>query len=634
MDSHRTAVRRTLISLAVLALIWSAIVAITGGIGITLAGVRVSSRNPRNPLLIALASACTAALLARRRPHELRQDVRSLVALVMSAWHAYSRRRVARWLGLPTVTAIGGATLIVVHWLRARPLWLDEEMIALNVRDRSFVDLAGKLWLDQSAPLGWLAAERVVMRVFGMSETAARALPALAGIAAVAAAAWIGRRWMTTPGAIALVAMSSLGLWVFHYSLELKPYSGDTLSGFLLPTLVLWAVEAETPRRRLRRAAIWWTVAALGQWWAYGALFIAPACAVALVVAMWCIDGWRRAASCAVFGIGWLISFGVNYLLVLRFTLENDFLRQYFSVAIPPGSSAVMDIAQWLGRQPVLLATAPGGSTLPALFWATALCGFLLARPRRIGYVAAAVPLSAVVLAIAGGVPLYERLSLWVVPALYVGIASCVDAGAIRMREAYARARRAGVVVGLTVLVAGASAGVDIVRRGWQDARARPPDSNHGYDDRSGVRWLLAQRQRGDAVLATMLSLPGVWWYGGVPLSLVEHTTMFPDGTPLFEIFHAPREDDCNLRPLLAPYSRALVYMGFPDRPEGFDELVLRELAAAAQVLEVRRFSTSTLAAVVELHPAAPPVAANARRRFSQATGLDGCIAARPARRW
>jgi hypothetical protein len=256
----------------------------------------------------------------------------------------------------------------------------------------------------------------------------------------------------------------------------------------------------------------------------------------------------------------------------------------------------MMDIAAWLVAQRALLADTPGGTTLALLFWATAAAGFLLARRRVMACVFGAVPLSAFVLGIVGLVPLNGRLSLWAVPALYVGIASCIEASAWRPRDAYARAQFARAAVAALLLAAGTGVGLDIVRRGWHEiVEGFPPDSNHGYDDRRGVRWLLARRQPGDAAIAAMLSLPGVWWYGGVPLSLPAHGSALPDGTPLFEVFHVPPGGECNTQRMLAPYSRALVYMGFP-RPDGFDDLVLREVARSGKLLEVRRYSLFTLA--------------------------------------
>ena len=90
--------------------------------------------------------------------------------------------------------AIAGAALLIYWTGRARPLWLDEEMLGLNVRSRGFADLAGALWLDQSAPLGWLALERLIMLVFGTGERSVRLLTTVFGSGTLAVAVWIGRR--------------------------------------------------------------------------------------------------------------------------------------------------------------------------------------------------------------------------------------------------------------------------------------------------------------------------------------------------------------------------------------------------------------------------------------------------------
>ena len=83
-------------------------------------------------------------------------------------------------------------------------------MIALNARWRPFADLPGSLWLDQTAPLGWLALERLALLTFGLDERAARALTIVFGIGTLSVAVWIGRRWMTPLGAVILVAWCSI----------------------------------------------------------------------------------------------------------------------------------------------------------------------------------------------------------------------------------------------------------------------------------------------------------------------------------------------------------------------------------------------------------------------------------------
>src|SRR5690242_6520245 len=97
---------------------------------------------------------------------------------------------------MPRIIAIAGAGLVIYQWAVARPLRLDEEMIAINIRDRSFTALAGKLSLEQSAPYGWLVLERISLLAFGSGERSLRLVPLLFGLAMIATALWIGRRWL------------------------------------------------------------------------------------------------------------------------------------------------------------------------------------------------------------------------------------------------------------------------------------------------------------------------------------------------------------------------------------------------------------------------------------------------------
>jgi hypothetical protein len=533
--------------------------------------------------------------------------------------------------------AVIGAALQIYQWWGGRPLWLDEEMIALNIRDRSILDLAGPLWLGQSAPFGWLGIERGALILLGASERALRFVPLAFNVAMLAAAGWVGRRWMSRAGAAALVLMCAFGQWVSHYSLELKHYSADICFALLLPALVVWVVEADGPRQRLRRAAVWWTVAALGQWCANGAALVAPASAVVLWVALWRMDGRRTMLPMAAMGTACLAVFGIHYMLSIRFAVGSSYLREYWSIGMPPESAGLPAALAWLFRQTGPFATKPGGS-LEVLLWVASVCGFLFGRPRRLAIVFAAVPISASLLALIRLVPLYERLGLWVVPSLYVGVGLAIDAGIQWVRDGYQRRSLVRAAVGAIVACAGVSVCVDIADRGWRDAIGRPQDSNHLVDDRAAVRWLLSVKQPGDAVLTSILGLPAVWWYGGASIAPPASGGVLSDGTRLFEVSNTAGDARCGedaLGRALAGHDRVLVYFGFglDDVPAGFADLLLRQLESLGHVSEFRRFSGQTRAAIVDL-TTAPPSPDAVDRTSTGSDPQHGCIGARPAVRW
>src|SRR5882672_150651 len=45
-----------------------------------------------------------------------------------------------------------------------------EKKNAINIRDSTMLELAGPFWLDQSAPYGWLATQRIATLLFGLGE--------------------------------------------------------------------------------------------------------------------------------------------------------------------------------------------------------------------------------------------------------------------------------------------------------------------------------------------------------------------------------------------------------------------------------------------------------------------------------
>ena len=504
------------------------------------------------------------------------------------------------------------------------------------MRDRSFAELAGSLWLGQSAPFGWLVLQRAAVLTLGTGELAARLVPLLFGIATLAVALWIGRRWMGPAGAAVLMLLCSVGQWFSHYPFEVKHYTSDIFWALLLPALAVWAIEAEASERT-RRTAIWWLAAAAGLWLSNGAVLVAPACALFLFAARWRRDGSRAAFEVALFGCLWLASFGGHYQLSGRATLNNPYLREYWAAQFPPARLGLIDIVRWVLDRFKPLAYNPGGTVLWVSLWLSAAAGFAWSGRPALGLVFATAPLSAFAFAGLRLVPLYERLSLWIVPAMYVGVALLVDRAVRLGRDAYHRRRWTQLTLAALLAAAEVRLCADIISRGWGNLKLEHAyGSKHGLDDRAAVRWLMRQRQPGDAIMTTRLAWPAIWWYGDIPIGNEETAAgRLPDGGVMYEVTHlspVPPAGRTSSATALKNHRRVLVYFGFQDVPPGFADLLLHSLEELGTVSSYSEFAALGRAAVIDLHvPGSEAVTARRPSAADPTVTLGGCVGVEPA---
>ncbi len=555
---------------------------------------------------------------------------------------------------MPLGIAAAGLVLILVQWWHGRMLWLDEEMIAINIRDRSFAGLAGRLSLGQAAPYGWLVLERMVLLAAGAAERALRLVPVLFGAATLAAAVWVGRRWMTLWGASALAFLCAFGQWIAFHALELKHYSADVCFGLLLPALAVWATDdrfvtgltrdnlvtnckGPDPLQLRGRTRTWWLCAAVSQWIANGALFVAPACGVVLFRTALRRCGWREALRASAPAALWILSFAGNYLVALGPARSSEFLQGYWLPAFPPADAGVGGTLSWLAAQFAPIAVKPGGSGFPFAFWIVAALGFAVGWVRggdstfRLTF--ALVPLSAFLWTAVRLVPMSERLTLWIVPALYVGMALSADAAVRWTLEGIGRRRLPRAAVGVATAAAVTILFLDIFQNGMTYIALRPPDANHELDDRGAVGWLARQARDGDVWVATWNSLPAIWWYAA------------PRPDRMLESAFEETVSPCGGREIGAAlaaggYQRALVYFGFGHNiPPEYDDAMMRRLSGIGLVTGYRRFGRLGHAVVVDLH-SGPSRQAATLSELAGDPALQvphrriGCVTVKPARPW
>jgi hypothetical protein len=608
---------------------------LAGGFVVSLGSLRVSSRNPRTPLLLAIVGLIAATVVSRvlGEPHpwvellaRLRRWLAPLRVHARQLWiHArplWIHARVNVPAAMLIAFVIAAAVLDLHQLFGAAPLWLDEEMIALNVRDRSFSELGGRLWLEQSAPYGWLVVQRAVLLTLGSSEVALRLVPTLFGIATYVTALFIARRWLTWPAGLVFVLMCIFGHALSHYRVEVKHYTGDAFWALLLPALAVWATEGATAADRRRRITTWWMAAAAGLWLANGALLVAPACALLILATTLRRDGARDASRQAAWGFIWFASFVLHYSISLRHTAH---LRQYWAAEFPPRAAGWLETLRWFGGRLDGLGTDIGGSDAGLILWVLAACGLVWSARTALGLVFGGVAVSGFVFAALRLVPLYGRFSLWMAPALYGGIALVIDRAVRSARDA---AREGNWVRGGWTMAVACAAIVfcaGVLQRGAGRFHMERPTSKQGVDDRTAVSWLISHRQPGDALITTPLGLPALWWYGRVSIA--------GDGgqgtRAMYEVAHRRQDPGCGLAAALKDHRRVLVYVGFPDMPKGFDELLFAELDRVGAISAYREEAALSRAAVVDLGAPGPDVPAFVNREPRRA--IDGCVGIRGA---
>jgi hypothetical protein len=382
-------------------------------------------------------------------------------------------------------------------------------------------------------------------------------------------------------------------------------------------------------------------------WFANGAVFVTPACA--LVLFIWTIrhGGARALPLFLLLGVCALASFAGHFALTLRYTIGSQALQAYWAFALPPANGGVRSTIGWMYEQLASFAVKPGGVSLWAVFWIVAATGLaaLAGTSPVLGVTLALVPASAFLLAAFRIVPLYERLSLWVVPALYVGIAASADAAFRLARHRFGTARWPGAILGTLAAAVVAVAVFDVGRQAAADLHIRLAQlaDNHELDDRAGVRWLMARRQPDDVVVTTRLALPAVWWYGNAKMADPGGVPFANGRTPIVEAAYA-QGPDCtadDLASVFAGHARALIYFGFrfDDVPPNFDDFLLDRASAFGSVTTYREFSTRSRAAVIDLRAAPVPAAAMAPIRPGGAprttlAAMNGCLHLKQATRW
>lgn len=225
-----------------------------------------------------------------------------------------------------------GLILRVRQYFANRSFSGDAASLAVNLVSRSFVGLTKPLDYHQAAPVGFLFIEKVFILLFGNNEYILRLFPLISGILAIYLVYRIVSGYFGVAGMFALL-MFALNSWQIFFSTELKQYSSDVMVGLLLVYLSIRCLK-EIPQIR---DFIWLGVAGvITIWISHIAVFILAGIGLALVLEKYAQKKPIPLTWLLCLGAAWLISFGVDYFLILQHTAGDRYFQTHWLKSFLP----------------------------------------------------------------------------------------------------------------------------------------------------------------------------------------------------------------------------------------------------------------------------------------------------------
>jgi len=230
-----------------------------------------------------------------------------------------------------------GIVLRVRQYLLNRSLWEDEASLAMNLVNRSFSELTQLLDYHQAAPIGFLFIEKLSINFFGNHDYILRLFPLFAGILATYLIYRIARASFGMAGLFA-VFIFAISWWLVYYSSELKQYSSDVMVALLL---VFLAGNCLKEKGQAKDFLLLGIVGTLTIWVSHPSIFILAGIGLVLVLTKFTRKEYAPWVWILGLGIGWLVSFGIDYLVSLRNIVADEYLIDYWRkayVPLPPWS--------------------------------------------------------------------------------------------------------------------------------------------------------------------------------------------------------------------------------------------------------------------------------------------------------
>lgn len=234
---------------------------------------------------------------------------------------------------LSWVAIVLAIALRIVQYLYNRSLWADESVLALNIRDRSYLELLQQLDYDQAAPIGFLWVEKLAIQIFGDNEYALRLFPFCCGILSIFLFYHLAKIVLKNYAIPIAVGFFAVLEYLLYYPAEVKQYSSDVAVALGLAWLTLAMLQRELSTRAIAGYAV---IGAVLMWFSHPAVLTGGGfAAYALINASLTGKKAKIPAILVIFAV-WGLSFLGFYFISLLPLSNNQTLADSWKKAFPP----------------------------------------------------------------------------------------------------------------------------------------------------------------------------------------------------------------------------------------------------------------------------------------------------------
>jgi len=233
---------------------------------------------------------------------------------------------------LPYLIIAFGVAVRLVQYLSNRSLWADEAVLALNIINRSYLELLQPLDYDQGAPIGFLIVEKFAVQIFGNNEYALRLFPFICGVASLFVFYELGKKWLLKSGVTISLLLFACLKYLVYYSAEVKQYSSDVTIALLLYLLLLPMVKQKLHRGQMIKYCL---LGAIAIWFSHPCIFILASIGSTALLINWRQKNPNTTKKLLSIYSAWIFSFVIFYFVSLSNLTGNETLMKSWGNAFP-----------------------------------------------------------------------------------------------------------------------------------------------------------------------------------------------------------------------------------------------------------------------------------------------------------